>query len=147
MQVSRLDKIIENNVTYSTQKSNQDQMIYILQDISSTLAMIYDHLCGSEPVSEATESVVTMAYVIPFEELNKYKTMHIEMIDFSEGYEVNFVNMYENYDYANMENNVSVLVKAFDGDMRLDGKWYNKKWRCWNIKPTEEERKKVKWKS
>ena len=147
MQVSRLDKIIENNVTYSTQKSAQDQMVFILQDISSTLAMIYDRMCGSSHVSEATESVVTMAYVIPFEQLNKYHTMYFETIDFQEGYEVEFVNAFENYNLANFEQDISIIVKAFDDNMRLDGKWYNKKWRCWNAKPTEEERKKVKWES
>lgn len=48
MVIKRLDKIIENNVTYSMQKSNETQMVYILQDISSTLAMIYDKLCESD---------------------------------------------------------------------------------------------------
>ena len=143
MKITRLDKIIENNVTYSTQKGNQDQIIYILQDISTTLAMIYDRMCGEEPVSESSESVTTMAFVIPFDKLQYYETMHFESVEFAEGYDVKFIGYFE--DRNDMENRISVAVKAFGENMRLNGKQYGKKWRCWNVKPTKEEREKTKW--
>ena len=48
MELTRLDKIISNNVTLSDKKNETQQMVYILQDISETLAMIYDKLSRVE---------------------------------------------------------------------------------------------------
>lgn len=150
MKITRLDKIIENNVTYSTQKGNQDQIIFILQDISTTLAMIYDRICGEDPVSEASESVSVMAYVIPFEELKNHDKMHFDHIEFPQGYEVSFLR-YEENEIIDVKRNEKrneryVIVDAFGHEMKLDEKEYGIKWRCWNIEPNKEERAKAKWK-
>lgn len=45
MKISRLDKIVADNVGFSEKFSDTKQMIYVLQDISETLAMIYDKMC------------------------------------------------------------------------------------------------------
>jgi len=46
--VTRLDKIITDNVGASTHYKESQQMVIILQDISETLAMIYDKMCEKE---------------------------------------------------------------------------------------------------
>ena len=152
MKITRLDKIIENNVTYSQQKGNQDQIIYILQDISMTLAMIYDRICGEEPVSESSINITS--FIVPFDELNKYRTLHalyIEFTDFPQGYEVTFLR-YDESETIDVKHNEKrteryAVFDAFGNEMRLDENDYNKKWRCWNIVPTKEEREKEKWES
>ena len=140
MQISRLDKIVENNVTYSTQKASTEQMIFILQDISTTLAMIYDSMCGMAPVSEGSASVLSMAVVIPFDEMKNYKKMHFDSIDYDDGYEVTFLR----YEYTGNEVD-SVVLKAFGEEMKLPKNAFGRRWRCWNIKPTKAEREKEKW--
>ena len=52
MELTRLDKIISDNVALSTNKNDMQQMVYILQDISETLAMIYDKLCEENKSNE-----------------------------------------------------------------------------------------------
>ena len=42
MDIGRLDEIVKNNVANSELKSTEAQKVYLLQDISETLAMIYD---------------------------------------------------------------------------------------------------------
>ena len=149
MHISRLDKIIENNISISTQKSAQEQMIYLLQDISTTLAMIYDRMCGGEPVSEGSQSVSVMAKIIPFEELGKHQKMHFDHVDFPTGYEVAFVRYeeQETFDAKHNEKRItnSVVLDAFGDEMRMEEKDYKKKWRCWDVEPTKEERNKEKW--
>lgn len=149
MKVSRLDKIIENNVTYSTQKANQEQAVYILQDISATLAMIYDRLCGLSHVSDTSMSLSSFATVIPFHDLNKYETMHFETDDYAEGYEVSFKNYGQSEEIDAKKNTIKTneyaILNCFGEEMKLYENKYGKTWRCWTIKPTEEERKKVKW--
>lgn len=149
MIISRLDKIIENNVTASTQKNNEAQKIAILQDISETLAMIYDKLCGMNAVSDATVPVESMAVIIDFFALNNFDSLYFEPIDFPEGYEVRFLR-YEEEEIIDAKHNQKqheyyVVLLAFGEEMRLKESDYNKKWRCWNVKPLEDERKKNKW--
>ena len=50
MELSRLDTIVSNNVMFSENKSEIQQAVYILQDISATLAMIYDKMCEEKPL-------------------------------------------------------------------------------------------------
>lgn len=151
MIISRLDKIIENNVTASAQKGNEAQKIAILQDISETLAMIYDKLCGMNPVSDATIPIESMAFVIQASDLEKYKdTIHYETIDYADGYGVTF-ERYEEEEIIDVKNNEKryicyAILNAFGEEMKLNLLDYGKKWRCWNIKPTETERSKEKWK-
>jgi len=52
MEIKRLDKIVQNNVSYSTNIKPEFQMVYILQDISETLAMIYDIMSKKEDDKE-----------------------------------------------------------------------------------------------
>lgn len=149
MVISRLDKIIENNVTISTQKGNDAQKIAILQDISETLAMIYDKLCGMNTVSDASVPVESMTYVVSFDTLDLYESLHFETIDYKEGYEVKFIR-YEDEEIIDVKNNEKRLEKyavlnAFGEEMKQKESTYNKKWRCWNFKPTETERSKEKW--
>ena len=150
MKISRLDKIIESNVNYSTQKNTSEQTLYVLQDISMTLAMIYDYMCGMNPVSDASSPVSTMAYVIPFDELDKYESFHFETYDFPEGYESKLIRYYEDelIDAKNDETKkrTFAIIESFGDEMRMNSSSYEKKWRCWNVKPTAEERRKVKWK-
>lgn len=149
MKITRLDKIIENNVTLSTQKGNQEQIIYLLQDISTTLAMIYDKMCGEATVSDASVSVV--AFVIPFDELEKYDTLYIEYRENENGlgYETKFLR-YDEEEIIDVKRNEKRVIKsavfdAFGYEMKCDEKQCLKDWRCWNIAPTEEEKKKAKW--
>lgn len=149
MVISRLDKIIENNVTISTQKGNDAQKIAILQDISETLAMIYDKLCGMNPVSDASVPVESMTYIISFDQLIMFESLHFETVDYKEGYEVKFLR-YEDEEIIDVKNNEKRLEKyavldAFGEEMKLKERDYRKKWRCWNFKPTETERSKEKW--
>lgn len=149
MKISRLDEIIRKNVAYSSHSPKDAQMVYILQDVSETLAMIYDHMCGLEPVSEGSIPVSTMAKLIPFDELEKYETMHFETVDYIEGYDVSFARYEQSEIIDSKKNEVKhlkhVVFIAFGNEMRLAESNYNKKWRCWNVKPTEEERRKTKW--
>ena len=55
MKLSRLDTVIKNNVDFSTQKSLENQKLYILQDISTTLAMIYDKMCENDKEKDENE--------------------------------------------------------------------------------------------
>ena len=149
MKISRLDKIIEENVTYSQQKTPEMQIVYILQDMSQTLAMIYDKMCGIDTVSQATVPIEKLAYVIPVDELSKHKTMHFEAVDYKEGYPVEFVrylNVRE-VDGKTVEKEVrrKAVLNAFGSKMEMDLSSYGKKWRCWNMEPTEEERENEKW--
>ena len=127
MKISRLDQVINNNVTSSAKFNQELQKIYILQDISETLAMIYDKLCDSENND---------AFVIPFNKLENYKTMFFEPVD-CVGYEVEFIKYDDNGNY--------VTVAAFNGDMRLSKKDYEKKYRLWNIEPSEKEMSDTLW--
>lgn len=150
MQISRLDKIIEDNVTWSTGKNTAEQTLFVLQDISVTLAMIYDKLCGLDSVSESTTPVETMAYVIPFEELDKHDSLFFQAIDYKEGYEVSF-DTFETYETLDAKNNEVKLHKnailvAFGEKMHLKEANYGSKWRCWNIKPNAQESEKNPWK-
>lgn len=127
MQISRLDKIIENNVMYSVQKANDAQIIFILQDISTTLAMIYDKMCGINQASDVSSSVTSSAYVIPYEEMKNFETMHFETNDYKDGYTVSFVRYEKD----------SVIVLAFGEEMKLKKSKYGKDWRCWNVAPKD----------
>ena len=50
MELTRLDKVISDNVSLSEKYNEAKQTVYILQDISETLAMIYDLLSGKKEV-------------------------------------------------------------------------------------------------
>ena len=131
MQINRLDTIVSNNVSYSVKLSTDDQKIHILQDISETLAMIYDSLNKKSDEETAT--------IVPYEELGNYEGLHLETIDYKEGYPVRFVR----YVSSNKSSYVSVI--AFGEEMELKEKDYEKTWRCWNIEPTMEEKENAKW--
>lgn len=149
MKITRLDKIIENNISISAQHKPEDQKLFILQDISETLAMIYDRMCGEEPIEQSSESVSVSAYVIPFNNLKDFNELYFEHITFPQGYYTSFIRYEEIKVFDIDPYNNSVERKAIfnvgGSEMKLDEKDYGKKWRCWNVKPTDEERSKVKW--
>ena len=145
MRISRLDKIIENNVGYSTQKKNDEQMVYILQDISATLAMIYDRMCGDEEEAEEEKPVEPMAFVVPFENIHLYDNLYSESVENPELYSVDFVGYAESYDPSNMEYKMCVVLRKGTDEMKLNNKKYGKTWRCWVSKPSEEEREETSW--
>lgn len=134
MRIRRLDKIVENNISQSALRSTNDQMLFVLQDISETLAMIYDNMM------EANDDG---ASVIPFDMLEKYETVHFETDDFKEGYSVRFLRYetYASYDTILNEHKLSkkAVFDAFGHEMIMPESSYGKKWRCWDKKPTEEE--------
>ena len=140
MKITRLDKIIQNNISFSSQRKLDEQAVYILQDISETLAMIYDKL--QENDGKKTNNY---AAVIPFTSLNNYEIMHLEHVDFPQGYAVSFIRYEEYIDDYKRKITRYAIVNAFGQEMRLKESEYNKKWRCWTTEPTEEERNEEKW--
>lgn len=130
MKISRLDHIINNNVTGSAKFNEESQKIFVLQDISETLAMIYDKLC------ESSEKEVE-PFVIPYDELENFSEMYFEPLNY-DGYDV---------DFDTVKNADETVVKAFGHDMPLKRKEYGKKYRCWNVMPNEEQRSMEVWRS
>ena len=147
MKISRLDKIIENNVALSIGKHSEEQKVGILQDISETLAMIYDKLCED---NINRNKIDTTPKIIPFECLLFGEKIHIEYLNFDEEDIADFVK-YETEELLSIKNDekktdVYAVFKAKTGnDIRLKQDEYEKTWRCWNIEPTEEERKNKEW--
>lgn len=144
VKISRLDKIIQNNISFSSQRKLEEQAVYILQDISETLAMIYDKLCDGNAVTQASEEIVPKAFIIPFDNLKDYETMHFDHVDFPQGYDISFIR-YETFtsqDKFTLEKKIVryAIVNAFGQEMQLKESEYGKKWRCWNITPSSEER-------
>ena len=149
MKISRLDKIIEDNVEFSMIANSNAQKIAILQDISETLAMIYDKLCDKEPVSMSNIPVSKMATFVLFSHLQDGEATYIEFTDYKEGYDIEFVR-YEVQETIDTKNNekreeMFAVMKAFGEEMRLSGKDYNKTWRCWTAKPNDTEKMTIKW--
>ena len=136
MRISRLDKIVSNNVGYSTQKKNDEQIIYLLQDINETLAMIYDKMCESDTEEDSIEQEEDNGtYVIPQVDIPKRKKMIFEDKETKIFYPVTRKSIKGN----------ELIVEAFGGYMDLDMRTYGKKWRCWSGSPTYEEMMDEPW--
>lgn len=141
VRIGRLDKIVQNNVEFSQNKNIEEQKLYILQDISETLAMIYDKLTENEAVDEAI--------IIPLDKLIQQKELFFDAPELTEPYPVTFVD----YSYAQNEfdplgtTRPVVNLIAFGEPMTMKVSQYYKRWRCWNKMPTEEQRDREEWKS
>lgn len=143
MKITRLDKITENFVTMSTQKKVDEQVLYVLQDISTTLAMLYDKLVGdNEEINIAYPPTdKEKAEPIQYEDVLKMKpntNLYFDHIELPEGYDV----VFEEYDSVTNE---SLFYAFVNHSVRFPMSKYNKEWRLWTKKPTQEERNELKW--
>ena len=153
MKISRLDQIIENNVSYSVTKRLDEQKVHLLQDISETLAMIYDKLCDVENSPRVEMKIAPVTTLVPVEALTYGANMYVEYFGFAEGDMVDFVR-YDTEELIDVKNNekksdlyavLNITSASHAKEVRLNLKEYGYKWRCWSAHPTDEERKKEKW--
>ena len=153
MKISRLDQIIENNVSYSVTKRLDEQKVHLLQDISETLAMIYDKLCDVNiSIKEETKSS-PVTTLIPVEDLTCGKNMYIEYSGFSEVDIVDFIR-YDTEELIDVKNDkknsdlyavFNVISSSNHHEIRLNMKEYGHTWRCWYECPDDDEMRKEKW--
>ena len=133
MKISRLDTVVSNYVSRSTNTNLAEQTIYVLQDISTTLAMLYDKMFGETDEEEIPQETV----IIPFDELHKYRKIYIEFYSPMIGYEATF---------SEYKSNEKLMVfEAFGGDIAQSPEEYGKTWRCWTKEPTVEQKDKSPW--
>ena len=133
MKISRLDEITRNYVGISTQKRVDEQILFVLQDISSTLAMIYDRI----------ENEGSDATLIELNDLHSHhgETLYFDSIELEEGYEAVL-----KCEIANKKSNVDIRLTAFGGDMDMPISEYGKTWRLWVGTPSEKQRRDEPWK-
>ena len=160
MQITRLDKIVENNVAYSQQKANAEQMMLcVLQDMSETLAMIYDRLCGEEPIIETSNSVkqpiqngsseaiiIHPSYLLEHknEVLFSGKPILLERYGFNGIIKAFVIGIAE----ESATNDTVLTVEITDipnGHMNLYWSDYGLLWRIWNVRPTDELMEASQW--
>ena len=79
---------------------------------------------------------------LPMGTPDKEKLVYIEVPEDEEGY-----GEYRGYAVPEMNDGIQIWFAVFGKSMRLlcDTDSYNVTWRCWNTKPTEEQREAVKW--
>ena len=146
MKLSRLDEITKNNVGYSTQKKTDEQILFVLQDISTTLAMILDKMNGQNYTEDDMEPPPML---LQYEELADYNPMHFESVDLPEGYEVTFKGEITLSSTAFLTGKQEIahyaLFSAFGDDMKMPKSKYGKTWRCWTREPSKEQRENAKW--
>lgn len=141
VRIGRLDKIVQNNVEFSQNKNIDEQKLYILQDISETLAMIYDKLTEEEVEDEA--------YVLLPDELIQQKELFFDAPELTEPYPVEFVDYsYVQHEFDPLGTTYPVVnLIAFGKPMTMKVSEYYKKWRCWSKMPTKEQRDAREWKA
>ena len=127
MKVSRLDNVTENMVSISTQRKLEEQKLFVLQDISATLAMIYDYLTKDE--EDNAPFVIDEGALCTFDE------MFFESTELPTGYAVNYVRTEKK----------NVVLSAFGDEMAMPLSEYGKKWRCWNTEPSKAISEVTKW--
>ena len=166
MKLSRLDEITKNNVGSSTQKKIDEQILFVLQDISTTLAMIYDksfgdileldsseidgsEIDGSKIDNKEENNAEMPPMLLQFEELRDYNPIHFESIDYPEGYPVTYKSdiTYSETSPITYESSVAHYARllAFGEEMDMPESKYGKTWRCWTKEPSKEQREKAKW--
>lgn len=153
MKISRLDQIIENNVSYSVTKRLEERKIYFLQDINETLAMIYDKLCDVENLPRFEMKTENITTIVPVEALTFGTNMCIEYSGFNDVDIVDFVR-YDTEEIIDAKKNekkndsyaiFNVTSKPNANEIRLNLNEYGHKWRCWSNVPTEKERMENAW--
>ena len=168
MQINRLDKIVENNVNSSAdERSVQMQMLYTLHDISETLAMIYDKMCGGETVVQTSDNVKENVEIADDGEeecyddaivynpkflIDNYATLLlknlspviIERYGFN-GYIKVHVDNILNESFTNSTRLDVTILDILDGKMNLDMNDYGVLWRVWNKRPTKELMEETPW--
>ena len=147
MELGRLDEIVKSNVELSTQKNVEEQKLYVLQDISVTLAMIYDKLNGMKAIKSVEEEKLMSP--ISVESLSVCDWMYLE----EKGKEPRLVQRleyevcnsdamhtfgeYDNYAIVLSDENRETIKKRLGNYMRT--------WRCWYENPTKREMEKTPW--
>ena len=143
MKIGRLDEVVKNNVEFSTNPDKEAQKLWLLQDISTTLAMIYDKLNGGVDVEEEEEQP---SFIVPFDDIiRKYGHYFFDSRELPEPYEVDVISIETALDMNTGNNKIRIDVRAFGNPMCLNGNKYNKEWRFWNKMPTPKERLTAKW--
>lgn len=143
MRITRLDTVTENFVNRSTKENINEQILYSLQDLNATVAMIYDNLFGEKeevgsPIVTEPQKAEAITYVEALE-LKPQTKLYLDHVELPEGYDVTF----EAYDE---ETNEDMFYAFGTHAIRFHMSKYGKEWRLWTKKPTPEERNEVKWK-